>query len=247
MYQSWGVSSSDAATAVVASGIFSLGSQLVLPSIAGVLILIADVPIDGFFSIIVTASAVLAVMVVIGAFTLGSANRTEAAGRRLDGAVRSVLRRFKKAEPEDNVGTILADRRAEAFDYLSDKWTKATAATVATIATKFALLVLTLRFVGIPEDELSWIAIFAVYGLVAGLTAIPITPGSAGVAEIGYVGLLTAAAGNEWVNQITAGVLLFRLMTWLLLIPVGFGALGVWRHGVRAEEKRAAAAEHQPG
>ncbi len=73
---------------------------------------------------------------------------------------------------------------------------------------------------------------------MAGLTAIPITPGSAGVAEIGFVGMLTAAAGTEWVNQITAGVLLYRMLTWIVIIPVGFGALGVWRQGVRTDEKR---------
>ena len=113
-------------------------------------------------------------------------------------------------------------------------------ATVATLAAKCALLVMVLRFVGIPEDALGWMAIVAVFGLVAGLTTIPLTPGSAGVAELGFVGMLAAAAGDEWVNQITAGVLLYRLMTWLLIVPVGLGTLGIWRHGVRAAEQRSA-------
>ncbi len=240
MFQSWGVSSSAAATAVVGSGIFSIGSQLVLPSLAGVLIVLADVPLSGFFSVIVTASAALAVIVVAIAVTLGSATRTEAVGRWLDGPVRTVRRRIGKPAPDENLGTTLATKRAEAVDHLAGKWLKATTATVATLAAKCALLVMTLRFVGIPEDALGWMAIVAVFGLVAGLTAIPLTPGSAGVAELGFVGMLTAAAGDEWVNQITAGVLLYRLMTWLLIIPVGLGALGVWRHGVRAAEQRTA-------
>ncbi|MGI9644409.1 MAG: lysylphosphatidylglycerol synthase domain-containing protein [Ilumatobacteraceae bacterium] len=242
MYQSWGVSATAAATAVAASGIFSLGSQLILPSIAGVLIVIADVPLEGFFSVIVTASVILAVLVAITAFLLGSEKRTEGAGRRLDGAWRAILRRLKKPEPEENLGTIVADQRRQAFDHLSDKWLKTTAATIAALLTKFALLLMALRFVGIPESELGWMAVFAVFGLVAGLTAIPLTPGSAGIAEIGFVGMLTAAAGTEWVNQITAGVLLYRLLTWLLIIPVGIGALGVWRYGIQKAEQRANAA-----
>jgi uncharacterized membrane protein YbhN (UPF0104 family) len=240
MYQSWGVPPSGAATAVAASGIFSVSSQLILPAIAGVLILVADVPLGGFLSVIVTATVALAVLVVIAGFTLGSTKRTEAAGRRLDGIVRRAMRRLKKPELDENLGTFLAKKRAAAFDHLSGKWLPTTGATILTIATKCALLVMSLRFVGIPEDALSWITIFAVFGLVAGLTAIPITPGSAGVAEIGFVGMLTAAAGDEWVNQITAGVLLYRMLTWLVIIPVGFGALGVWRHGVSADEKREA-------
>jgi uncharacterized membrane protein YbhN (UPF0104 family) len=142
--------------------------------------------------------------------------------------------------PDDNLGVFFVKKRAEAVDQLSGKWLKCSLATIATTAAKCSLLVLTLRFVGIPEDNLGWLAVAAAYGLVAGMTAIPITPGSAGVAELGFVGLLTAAADGDWVNQITAGVLLYRLMTWLLLIPVGMGALGVWRYGVRAAERRSA-------
>lgn len=240
MYQSWGVSTSEAATAVVGSGVFSIGSNLVLPSIAGVLIVSADVPLSGFFSVIVTASVALALIVAIAGFTLGSAQRTESAGRRLDRPVRSIMRRIRKDPPAQNLGDVLAEKRAEAFDHLAGKWVKSSATTVATIAAKCSLLVLTLRFVGIPEDALGWLAIAAVFGLVAGMTAIPITPGSAGVAEIGFVGMLTTAADGDWVNQITAGVLLYRVMTWLLIIPVGLGALAIWRHGVTAAERRAA-------
>ena len=242
MYQSWGVSSSEATTAVVGSGVFSIGANLILPSIAGVLIMLADVPLSGFFSVIVTASVALAIIVAAAGFTLGSQRRTQAAGRWLDRPARAVMGRLRKSLPEENLGDVLVQKRAEAFDHLSGKWLKCSVATVATTAAKCSLLVLTLRFVGIPEDALGWLAIAAAYGLVAGMTAIPITPGSAGVAELGFVGLLTAASGGDWVNQITAGVLLYRLMTWLLLIPVGMGALGVWRYGVRAAERRAAAA-----
>lgn len=179
-------------------------------------------------------------MSVAIAVTLGSATRTEAVGRWLDCPACAVRRRLKRPAPDENLGITLAAKRAEAVDHLAGKWLKATVATVATLAAKCSLLVMALRFVGIPEDALGWIAIVAVFGLVAGLTAIPITPGSAGLTAIGFIGMLTAAAGDDWVNQITAGVLLYRLMTWLLIIPVGLGALGIWRHGVRAAEQRAA-------
>lgn len=240
MYQSWGVSSSEATTAVVGSGVFSIGANLILPSIAGVLIVLADVPLSGFFSVIVTASVALAIIVAAAGFTLGSQQRTLTVGRWLDRPTRAVTSKLRKTLPDDNLGVFFVKKRAEAVDQLSGKWLKCSLATIATTAAKCSLLVLTLRFVGIPEDNLGWLAVAAAYGLVAGMTAIPITPGSAGVAELGFVGLLTAAADGDWVNQITAGVLLYRLMTWLLLIPVGMGALGVWRYGVRAAERRSA-------
>jgi hypothetical protein len=49
------------------------------------------------------------------------------------------------------------------------------------------------------------------------------------VSEIAYIGLLTAAAGSQYVNQITAGVLIFRVLTWIVIIPIGLTTLGVWQ------------------
>lgn len=78
-----------------------------------------------------------------------------------------------------------------------------------------------------------WTEIFVVFALVQGLTVFPITAGDAGVSEIAYIGLLTAAAGSEFVNQITAAILVVRVLTWLLIIPVGLGTLGLWKLQIR--------------
>jgi ABC-type thiamin/hydroxymethylpyrimidine transport system permease subunit len=58
-------------------------------------------------------------------------------------------------------------------------------------------------------------------------------PGNAGVSELAFVGLLTPIAGTAFVNEVTAGVLLFRLLTWLLMIPAGGAALALWQVGLR--------------
>jgi uncharacterized membrane protein YbhN (UPF0104 family) len=102
-----------------------------------------------------------------------------------------------------------------------------------TVAAKCALLVLALRFVGIPEDALGWSAIFVVFSLVAGLTVVPITPGSVGVTEVALVAMLTPIAGSGFVNEVAAGVLIYRMLTWLLLIPTGLGILATWRVNLR--------------
>ena len=55
--------------------------------------------------------------------------------------------------------------------------------------------------------------------------------------ELGYIGLLTGYAGSGYVNQVTAGVMLFRLATWIAIIPIGWftvrplAALGEARDG----------------
>lgn len=230
MYQSWGVGQSEAATAVAASGIFSVGSQLMLPAIAGVLIFLADIPLKGFGALIVGTTIALAVIIVFAAFVLGSAERTARAGQILEPIWRWGARVLRRPVPDDqHLGEILTTQRATSLDYIGDKWVLTSGATVLTIFGKCSLLVMSLRFVGIPEDDLGWAAIFAVFALVAGLTMIPITPGAAGVAEVGLVGMLTPIAGSVYVNEIAAGVLIYRMLTWLLLIPTGFGALLAWR------------------
>ncbi len=236
MYQSWGVSSTEAATAIAANGVFSVGSQLALPALAGVSIVVSGVSVEGFFSIIVAATVVLALVIVVLAVVLGSESRTRSFGHRVDAPARRLMRLVRTTPPDRDLGDVLADRRRDAVDHLDGKWAPTTGATVLTIAAKCTLLIMSLRFVGIPEDDLGWSAIFAVFALVAGLTVIPITPGSAGVSEIALVGMLAPIAGSQWVNEVAAGVLIYRLLTWLLLIPVGLGVLGGWR----LQQRRAA-------
>ncbi len=233
MYQSWGVSTNEAATAVAASGIFSIGSQLALPALAGVLIFFGDVELTGFGSVIVITTLVLAVVIVVIAFVLGSDRRTRWAGARLDGVAGWARRVLRKDPLDRSLADTFADQRRMTVDYLSDKWLPTTAATVLTIAAKCSLLIMSLRWMGIPEADLSWSEIFAVFAIVAGINTIPIMPGGAGVTEVAYVAMLTPLAGSQWVNQVAAGVLLFRLLTWIILIPTGFIALGLWKYSVR--------------
>jgi uncharacterized membrane protein YbhN (UPF0104 family) len=57
---------------------------------------------------------------------------------------------------------------------------------------------------------------------------IPITPGSVGIAEASYIAILGAMAGPGWTDQITAAVFLFRIATWFVILPTGWGTLMGW-------------------
>lgn len=234
MYRTWGVGTIDAGTAVAMSGVFSIGSQLVLPALAGIVIVFGAATIDGVGTIIAATTLVLAAVLVVAAAVLGSAGRTERAGGLLDPLWRLAHRVFRRPPPERSLAPILVEQRARAIAYLRDKWVTTTFATVLTVAAKWSLLVMSLRFVGATESELSTAEIFVVYALVAGLTVVPITPGSAGVTEVALVAMLTSI-GDASVNDIAAGTLLFRLMTWLVPIPVGFAVLARWRLVIRRE------------
>ena len=73
--------------------------------------------------------------------------------------------------------------------------------------------------------------------VVRGLTVVPLMPGGVGVSELAYVAMLTPIAGTQYVNQVTAGVLIYRILTSLLMIPAGAVALGLWQAGLRRAER----------
>mgnify|MGYP006386667767 CR=1 FL=1 len=72
--------------------------------------------------------------------------------------------------------------------------------TITTLGSQLALwfvLLLSLRAVGISEQEVSTLQTLAVFAFGRLLAAVPITPGGVGFVELGYIGGLTAAGGNR--------------------------------------------------
>ncbi len=228
MLTSWGRTVGEATLAVAAGGIFSIGVKLILPVIAAIGLVLSDAPIDGTLRTVVIICLVVGIGMAILAVVLGSEKRTLQFGRLVGPIWTRVLRLLRKPDPPD-LATQMVAARASALETLHDRWLVATWATTLTAGTKFALLLMALRFTGVSDDALPWTQVFVVFALVQGLTVFPITAGDAGVSELAYIGMLTAAAGQEWVNQITAAVLIFRILTWLLIIPVGLAVLGFWR------------------
>ena len=97
MFRSWGQSSASAATAVAAASMFNIASKLILPAIAGIGVVVADIPLDGVMSTIVTAAVILAIFLIVAGIVLGSEKRTAAAGRLLDRVWRPTMRLLQAA------------------------------------------------------------------------------------------------------------------------------------------------------
>ena len=94
------------------------------------------------------------------------------------------------------------------------------------------MLVLSLRHMGVSEQELPFVEIFAVYSFSRLLSAIPITPGGVGVIDLGYIAGLTAFDSAEKA-QIVAAVLIFRVLTFGIQIPLGAVTYVIWRRTKR--------------
>ncbi len=232
MFTSWGYSTLAAGVAISAGGIFSIGIKLVLPVVAAIGLLVFGVPLDGTLRTLVTVALVIGVGLVLVGLVLGSERRTAAAGRVLHPIWAFTARLLRRDDP-DQLGDRLVVARGRSLDILRGHWLMATWGTFLSSITNLSLLVMTLRFVDVPAEVVGWPQVFVVFALVQGLTVVPLTAGNAGVSEVAYVGLLTAAAGPAYVNEVAAAVILYRVLTWLVIIPVGLAALGVWRLGTR--------------
>ena len=89
------------------------------------------------------------------------------------------------------------------------------------------MLLLSLRHVGVSEAEVSTAQLLAVFAFGRLLSTVPITPGGLGVIELGYIGGLVAAGGAK--PDVVAGVLLFRVLTYGIQIPIGGVTYLIWK------------------
>jgi uncharacterized protein (TIRG00374 family) len=86
----------------------------------------------------------------------------------------------------------------------------------------YLVLLLSLRAVGVESHQVDALRVLVAFAITRLLTAIPVTPGGIGIAEASYIALLSAGLDDqETVNLVTAGVLVFRALTYLLPIPLG--------------------------
>jgi uncharacterized membrane protein YbhN (UPF0104 family) len=242
MYRSWGYSNTVSTVSVAASGMITVGTKLVLPAIAAVALLLSG-QLTGDttrFALIGMTVAVAAIIVVVLALLRPAfAARV---GDRAERIIGAVLRRVGKPGPH-GLGDRLVQARDEAIHLLGPRWYMALFATTLLTVARLSLLLMALRFVGVPQSALTATQVFAAYAIVELLTVVPITAGGAGVVELGYIGLLTGYAGRGYVNQVTAGVMLFRLGTWIAIIPIGWITVFIWRRSVKHGHAKLAAAE----
>lgn len=106
---------------------------------------------------------------------------------------------------------------------LRRRWPVLLGGSVGYVAAQVLLLALSLRAVGLTVPVTTLLVAAAIERLG---TIVPITPGGAGVAEIGTIAWLVASGLDP--TSVVAGVLLYRVFLVAMEIPVGGALLGGW-------------------
>ncbi|MBB6626995.1 flippase-like domain-containing protein [Nocardioides sp. KIGAM211] len=223
MTRAWGHDRAAFAAYTVVTNVWDVLFKLTLPALAlGWLALAGHLVLGPVVSAAVAATVVLALLSATGGALLVHdplARRLGGACEGLVGGVLRVLRCSRRPAVADGLDRV----RRECRELLSGSWRRLSLGMLLYSALLLALLAGCLAVTG---AGLPLAAVFAGFAVERVLTLVGVTPGGAGVVEVGLVGLLVALGGDP-VGTV-AGTLLYRVFTYGLEIPVGGLGLLVW-------------------
>jgi putative heme transporter len=233
MYGRWGYSGAQTTTAVLVSGVWNAFAKLALPVLALALLALQGGASGARVVAGLVGIAGLAGAIVVFALLL----RSEDLARRFGvwaGRVASRLLGLVRRPPVQGWELATVRFRARTLQLLERGWLPITAATLVSHLSLYAVLLVSLRHVGVSDAEVSWMQVLAFFAFARLLTAVPFTPAGLGFVEATLIAGMTAVGGDR--EQVTAAVLVFRALTWFLPILVGVACLLWWRRTrLRAE------------
>jgi uncharacterized protein (TIRG00374 family) len=227
MLSSWGVEAAEYVLYTLVSGIWNVFARLGLPVIALLIIMTVSRPQAGLLAGAVAALVVLAFV----AAALGLLLRSESFALRADAALhRTLTIACRLARKQPPAPGSLQGFRERASVLLAARGWRISLATAVSSVTLWLVLLASLRGVGLSQSEVPWQTSLAAFAFVRLLTVLPLTPGGAGITELGLVGILAASTDHRVAGQVTAAVLLYRAVTYLAPIPSGALAWVGWRY-----------------
>ena len=226
MNSSWGFSRSRTSVSLLTSGLWNNFAKLGLPVVALALLAFTAPPtpgrlLAGLLGVVGLVAAVVGLWLVL---------RSRASAARVGVALGrwvSALLRLVHRPPVHGWDLALTKFRDRTVLLLHARWHWLTLATVVSHLSLFLVLLLALRFCGVGADQVAWTEALAVFAFARLLTAVPFTPGGLGVIEVAMISGLAAAGGDR--PAVAAGVLVFRVLTYVLPIPFGVLTYVFWQ------------------
>jgi uncharacterized membrane protein YbhN (UPF0104 family) len=235
MYRSWGFTTSSIVLSVLLTGVWNMFMKLGLPVVSLALLAVQGKASNGLIAGAFVGVAILLVAVVLFGLVLWKKPFARAIGNGLGRAASVPLKLFRKG-PVTGWGDRAVRFRRQSIDLVARRWVWLTVTTIVSHLALFLVLLLSLRAVGVSEQEISTIQALGVYSFGRLVTAIPITPGGLGVIELTYIGGLILAGrahadvpADVFHAQVAAAVLIFRTLTYGIQIPLGAFTYVIWR------------------
>jgi putative heme transporter len=224
---SWGFTGGETALYVGVTGIWNIFTKLALPVLALFFLVLSGKTYPALVGAAAIGILVLAAAVTLLALVFKSEAMARKVGELLGRAISAVGKPFGRS-PVTGVDERAVTFRRETIILVRRRWIRLTWTTVLSHVALYFVLLLSLRHMGVSEQELPAAEIFAVFAFSRLLSAVPITPGGVGVIDLGYVAGLASFYPAEKA-EIVAGVLIFRLLTYGIQIPIGAFTYFIWR------------------
>jgi uncharacterized membrane protein YbhN (UPF0104 family) len=186
MLRSWGYSGSRVSVAVLVSGVWNSFAKLALPILALALLALQGNASGARATLALAGIAALVAAIVIFALLLRSQQLAERLGL-LAGRVASRLLRLLHRPPVQGWELATVRFRTRTLELLEHGWVPITAATLVSHLSLYLVLLACLRAVGVSDAEVSWAQVLVAFAVMRLVTIVPLTPGSAGVAELALI------------------------------------------------------------
>lgn len=223
MLRDWGYDSSQFTAYTVVTNVWDVLAKLTLPLLVLPVVLLTPSMVLPHLAFIAGSVAVaLVVSAAVGGTALTSARAARSVGGLVDRGVGAALR-VVGSRRRVAVTEALVETQAACHAVVTHGWGRLTLGMTLYTGLLLALLVACLSLTGSALPLSVVLVGFTVERL---LTLAGITPGGAGVVELGLTGVLLLLGGSA--AAVVPGVLLYRALTFGLEIPVGGTALVGW-------------------
>jgi len=233
MTRNWGFSSQAATTSTMLTWVFDTTAKLLMPVIAVFLLSLARIRNEDldFFAVLGLS------IVVVGAFLITAGLRSTklvaALGRILTKFVHFLGGVFKRAWAVDLEQGLLSFRD-QTVEVIKARWHVGVLSGLTNQLTLFLVMLTAVRGVGLDSSVIGTTVVFAAVAAVAVVTTIPIF-NAPGLNEALYISILSFASGGGYADEIAAAVFVFRLVTWLIPIPIGGISYTRWKAAAEAK------------
>ena len=231
MLRSWGFTLSDITSEVVVTGTWSQMTKYALLALGLVGAWSQGWGPPGLGWVALGWTALVVVAGVLLALILRSTAFAARLGRWADGLLRLATKVVTSFTPPD-MEKQLPDFRALMVRLLRVCWGRLTVAMAVSQLTACLVLGISCRMQGLDESTISWAVVVLAFGAVTMASLVVPTPGGLGVAELVLTLVLGYGLPESQQAAVLAAVLLYRIATFLVPIPIGLVTYLYWRRSM---------------
>ena len=214
----WGFRTSAVGLAVALTGLWNQLATLGFPALALALLTLTG----GTHPLLQTVGFIGFSVFVVAVVAFGVTLASDRLAYRIGGVIHRLAQwgyRIARRGPVGWTAEAVVEFRVRTANLLARRWHVLTIAMLAGQLTVFAVLLASLRTLGVSGSEVSLVEAFAAWSLVRLLGSLPITPGGIGVVEVGLTTLLVGFGGSR--AEVVAAVLVYRFLTVVPTLVLG--------------------------